>query len=114
MFVNYKLTFNLPNFNGQYLKCFGDNTDAVGTYGIQTLPNIIGFLRAAVSQGCLSWSGSGALYDSRYGNVYVNNNFSTAYNLNDTINLDASRSNSVYRDYNVNPYNVVMMVCIKY
>ena len=106
-------TFNLPNFNGRYLKGFGANTDAVGTYGDQTLPNITGSTRGNINQSGLNWTSDGALYGSRVALGHVPPS-SSDYTFNDTINFDASKSNSVYGDYNVNPYNVVMMICIKY
>lgn len=105
-------TFNLPNFNGRYLKGFGANTDSVGTYGTQTLPNITGYMQR-VSAGTVTGNFSGAFSETAN---WTNNNLSSTGipNYIQEVFFDASKSNSVYGNYNVNPYNVIMMVCIKY
>lgn len=105
-------TFNLPDFQGRYLKGFGSNTSAVGTYGTQTLPNITGFIQR-ISAGTVTGTFLGAFSEiSNWGN---NNLSSTGIpNYIQQVSFDASKSNSVYGNYDVNPFHVIMMVCIKY
>lgn len=109
----------MPNFNGRYLKGFGANTDAVGTYGTQTLPNITGDAYNTNQYGGAGYwnTRTGAFKQASTGSInYISGDYAIQGGpySNSTLGFDASLSNSVYGNYNVNPYNVVMMVCIKY
>ena len=106
---NGSSTFNLPNFQGRYLK-----QGTVGTYGSESLPNITGTTIATINQAGLGWTSSGALYGSRTGRGHVPPS-SSDYIFNDTINFDASLSSSVYQNNaKVNPDNAEIMYVIKF
>ena len=106
---NIKPTFNLPNFDSRYLKGYGANSEAVGTYGSQTLPNITGSINSGTNTG-IATSANGAL--SVKNAATISGGSSSGYYR--TIEFNASNSNTVYGNYNVNPFHVIMMVCIKY
>lgn len=104
----------MPNFNDRVIQGAGTRGN-VGTYKTESLPNITGKTASSISQGGLNWNSNGALYGSRTNNGYVNNNFATNYNLNDTINFDASLSSSTYQNSApVQPNALLIQCCIKY
>lgn len=89
-------TFNLPDLRDRYI--IGANTNALGTYVAEQLPNIVGHTER---------SGSGAtefaLYTSSTGALSLElsslrgiSGTATSINGSNTLNFDASGSNSVY------------------
>ncbi len=102
-----KPTFNLPNFQGRYLK-----QRTSGTYGSESLPNITGSLGGDATTGNYT---SGAFYKQTtpivsptYGGTVSSSDYGRA-------GFDASRSSSVYKNNaKVNPDNAEILYCIKY
>ena len=93
------LTFNLPNFQGRYLK-----QGTVGTYGSESLPNIKGI------------TGYYASYPS---GVFYTGAAQTAGGVTGTfgtgVGFDASRSSSTYKNNaKVNPDNAEILYVIKF
>lgn len=105
-------TFNLPDFQGRYLK-----QGTSGTYGNESLPNITG------NVGCVGYDRnitqtykqpSGAFYEESVASTSVGFTGNTAWNTVVSA-LDASRSSSTYQDNaKVNPDNAEILYCIKY
>ena len=108
MFVNYKSTFNLPNFHGRYLK-----QGTSGTYGNESLPNISGGIHV-IDRSIGSPFPTGAIYS----NIETTNWASWATESTKVAGnfiFDASRSSSTYQDNaKVNPDNAEILYCIKY
>ena len=108
MFVNYKRTFNLPNFQGRYLK-----QGTSGTYGSESLPNITGGSNIVgypdQGTGAIR-NGSNPLPETT--NAWIGadaNNASVTY-----ISFNASWSSTTYQDNaKVNPDNAEILYCIK-
>ena len=114
MFGRLKLTFNLPNFQGRYLK-----QGTPGTYESESLPNITGSLYNNQNRyqdiGLDGGVGSGAItIVTDNNNRQANGNIAGYDNKNLGWNFDASRSSSVYQNNaKVNPDNAEIMYCIK-
>lgn len=112
-------TFNLPDFQGRYLK-----QGTSGTYGSESLPNIKGGI------GCGNFSkkshtSSCTINDINTSGVFIgtatsNNSHITdatgaSWFLNGNVGLNASLYSSTYQDNaKVNPDNAEIMYCIKY
>lgn len=100
-------TFNLPNFQGRYLK-----QGTSGTYGNESLPNITGMIGnidtayGGTQTGCITNEG----VSSGYGITGT-----TDRELSVRSSIDASRSSSTYQNNaKVNPDNAEILYCIKY
>lgn len=107
-------TFNLPNFAARYPKG-PSNSNPVGRYGQQTLPNITG----SISND--AWpqpmQATGAFYRSFLSATYRSSSIG-AGNAEGLQNFDASKSNSIYGNTSegteVNPFSITVNFCIKY
>ena len=94
-------TFNLPDFQGRYLK-----QGTSGTYGSESLPNITG----NVGYYSDTNKSSGAFYREGSGGSGFN---AVAYSH--MTKFSAARSSTVYQDgAKVNPDNAEILYCIKY
>lgn len=114
-----KPTFNLPDFQGRYLK-----QGTSGTYGNESLPNIKGSGNPAVvynnaggADGIYLAGLSGAF--SAQSTVSTIKYYNSPGTANKTaaigFNFNASNSSSVYQnDAKVNPDNAEVLYCIKY
>ena len=105
LFVNYKRTFNLPNFQGRYLK-----QGTSGTYGNESLPNITG-VGGIVDNTGVSLNGA-------FESAGLSNNFGLTGITGRTCTtqiFNASRSSSAYQNNaKVNPDNAEILYYIKY
>ena len=102
-------TFNLPNFQGRYLK-----QGTVGTYGSESLPNIkSNNTNRFIAYTSDTSSFNGALTDTFHQSIVANN---TAAGLTGhVLSFDASKSSSAYQNNaKVNPDNAEILYVIKY
>ena len=110
-------TFNLPNFQGRYLK-----QGTVGTYGAESLPNITGSFNLVlpigptegVALGATAYTG--AFSATRTGTTrYVSTSTSTTTSYGKEPSIDASRSSLTYQENaKVNPDNAEILYVIKF
>lgn len=104
--------FNIPDYQGVFLRGFGGSAASLGTRQAQGLPNITGnaydlaMTRTGVNvNGAFSGSWTGGA---------LNNGASGTWNTNN-LNFNASRSNSIYGAANeVRPVNMSVIWIIKY
>lgn len=99
-------TFNLPDLRDRYI--IGANTNALGTYVAEQLPNIKGTSD--------SWNRFNSAWDALYLEGYATTNVAPgSYDGYHKLNFDASRSNSIYTDNgHVYPLSLALLPCIKY
>lgn len=103
--------FNIPDYQGVFLRGYGGNAASLGTRQAQGLPNITGNAAVttdneALMTGAFSWA-------RRTNNIVVYNPAAT-YGWGD-LTLDASRSNSIYGAASeVRPVNMSVIWIIKY
>jgi microcystin-dependent protein len=109
-------TFNIPDLRDRYI--IGANTNALGTQIAEQLPNITGDVAAQNTGGSIMAVGAG---DPQHGALYCsdfNNENITHYSGRgqaNTLNFNASRSNSIYTDKgHVYPLSLALLPCIKY
>lgn len=109
-------TFNLPNLQDKFIQG-SSGTNTVGTIKEAGLPNITGSVLVRASG-----SDSGEIISSQYGAFSIKNGTSwqslqrTSTNgYGDVLEIDASKSNSIYGNSNtVQPPSIVMNYIIKY
>ena len=107
-------TFNLPNLDGRVLQGT-TNTGQVGNYLEASLPNIAGSLSAyALGSSITANAWSGALYprESNKGLDVQIRDSDTAF-LQQDLNFEASKSNSIYHDATLQPSAIQCLACIK-
>lgn len=105
--------FNLPDFQGKFLRGYGGNSASIGTLQTSGVPNITGKARGGTSGGGATM-GEGALWnDGTNGGRYTGQGDKTTYY---TLNLDASKVSEVYQNdlAEVRPDNYAVHWIIKY
>ena len=108
-------TFNLPNFQGRYLK-----QGTSGTYSNESLPNITGRIGNSTGGNVAIYMNAESktdksLYVAKISEYGMNNVGGNTETRQYSILLNASRSSSAYQDNaKVNPDNAEIMYCIKY
>lgn len=100
-------TFTIKDLRNQFIK-IGSSSDVVGRLEAEGLPNITG----SVNIGLYTWNGSGAFNNSGTGYMIGG---SGSWNTNsNAVNLDASRSSSIYgKSTHVTPRNVALKLILK-
>ena len=100
--------FNLPDFQGKFLRGFGGNSASIGTLQTSGVPNITGYLG---TRGGAAWAGgafalAGSSQVANYDGGSANANF----------NFDASRVSGIYQNdlTEVRPENYAVHWIIKY
>lgn len=102
--------FNIPNYQGVFLRGYGGSAASLGTRQAQGLPNITGYLW---TRGLEDIGGSGAFYDPVSSSGW-NRGHEQDTRTTD-IHFNASRSNSIYGAANeVRPVNMSVIWIIKY
>ena len=102
-------TFNLPNFQGRYLK-----QGTSGTYGNESLPDITGHVGIIgdSTQAAINFPCSGAFTSTNTSGIGYSNN--SAWYMQ-KVSFKASNSSSIYKNNaKVNPDNAEILYCIKY
>lgn len=106
--------FNLPDYQGVFLRGYGGNSASLGTKQTGAVPNITGNLNGHIwnnNQSDGAFSTTKSIYAFKQGGT--SNNAPGVYST--TWNLDASRSSSVYKDVSeVRPDNMSVIWVIKY
>lgn len=106
---NGSTTFNVPDLRGRFIQGKAASGEKIGLKKEAGLPNITG--TADVTQGASrNYNATGAFYQTNNGN---GGNWDTAANCK--LNLDASRSSSVYgKSSTVQPPAIALDYYIKY
>jgi len=100
--------FNIPDYQGVFLRGYGGSAASLGTRQAQGLPNITGtaLFKAQIENA------SGALYISSPNRI---KEYADGGNYGDELAFNASRSNSIYGAANeVRPVNMSVIWIIKY
>lgn len=107
--------FNIPDYQGVFLRGFGGSAASLGTRQAQGLPNITGVGMRVSSEIFNNRGCSGAIYASGSDTGGGGENGDRGFNHNGGFNFDASRSNSIYGKANeVRPVNMSVIWIIKY
>lgn len=102
--------FNIPDYQGVFLRGFGGNATSLGTRQNGGLPNITGSVTLTGVEGV---SGSGVFYSN--GSSYGRNGGHENYTMTNKVGFNASRSNSLYGAADeVRPVNMSVIWIIKY
>ena len=103
-------TFNIPDLRDRYI--IGADTNALGAYISEQLPNITGSMNDRFSSGNKVIVGTGAFYVNDQGIVKRNNSANDVYAA--VLNFDANKSNSIYTDSGkVYPLSLALNFIIK-
>ena len=105
-------TFNIPDLRDRYI--IGANTNALGTYIAEQLPNINGSIDKALFLQTTLTDRTGAFIPSQFNDTHTT--LTGAAATNDTkIIFNANDSNSIYTDNGkVYPASLALLPCIKY
>lgn len=110
--------FNIPDYQGVFLRGFGGSAASLGTRQAQGLPNITG----QIDPYSVGYNNDhiamrdwwGALF-GKWGNTWGMSRKETGSGITSGIGFDASRSNSIYGKANeVRPVNMSVIWIIKY
>ena len=106
--------FNIPNYEGAFLRGVGGNAATLGTKQDGGVPNITGQHSGVISWGGTPWN-NGCFTANSEGNTGIGHSGDKHWNYS-YITLNASRSSSVYQDglTEVRPDNMSVMWVIKY
>ena len=105
-------TFNIPDLRDRYI--IGANTNALGTYIAEQLPNIKGSIDKALFFQTTLTDRTGAFIPSQFNNPHTTLTGSPATNDTKLI-FNANDSNSIYTDNGkVYPLSLALLPCIKY